>query len=112
MPFFPAEHDWTLTARPHRIPLDECFPGRYAVNSLPTLGVNRSIKDPRPPLRGPQHTDNHAKENPNFIPLNHVREEGELSGIDGLVEPEHVGPIHNWTKVNEDQHQLSNKEGW
>ena len=38
MPFYPTEHDWTLTARPHRIPLDKHFPGRYAVNSLPFTG--------------------------------------------------------------------------
>jgi len=38
MPFYPTEHNWTLTARPHRIPLDERFLGRYVVNSLPTSG--------------------------------------------------------------------------
>ena len=49
MPFFPTGHDWTLTARPHRIPLDEHFPGKYAVNSLPTAALQRPPKDTRPP---------------------------------------------------------------
>jgi len=32
---FPMEQDWLQTARPSRIPLDECFLGKYLVNSLP-----------------------------------------------------------------------------
>ena len=51
MPFYPTEHDWTLTARPHRIPLDECFPGRYLVNSLPTSGSRWPERDPHLPRK-------------------------------------------------------------
>ena len=32
--FYPTEQDWTLTMRPQRIPLEERFPQRFAVNSL------------------------------------------------------------------------------
>jgi hypothetical protein len=35
MPYFPTEHDWTLTTQPERILLDERFPKKYAINSLP-----------------------------------------------------------------------------
>jgi len=51
MPFFPTEHDWMLTVRPHRIPLDECFPGVYTVNSLPALGGNHPAKGSCPLCR-------------------------------------------------------------
>ena len=33
--YFPTEENWTLTARPERIPLEDRFPSRYAVGSLP-----------------------------------------------------------------------------
>ena len=33
--YFPTDENWTLTARPDRIPLEERFPSRYAVGSLP-----------------------------------------------------------------------------
>ena len=33
--YFPTDESWTLTARPDRIPLEERFPSRYAVGSLP-----------------------------------------------------------------------------
>jgi hypothetical protein len=33
--YFPTEESWTLTARPERIPLDDRFPSKYAVGSLP-----------------------------------------------------------------------------
>ncbi len=33
--YFPTEESWTLIARPERIPLDERFPNRHAVISLP-----------------------------------------------------------------------------
>ena len=33
--YFPTEESWTLIARPERIPLDERFPNRHAIISLP-----------------------------------------------------------------------------
>jgi hypothetical protein len=33
--YFPTEESWTLNARPERIPLDDGFPSKYAVGSLP-----------------------------------------------------------------------------
>jgi hypothetical protein len=97
MPFFPTGHDWTLTARPHRIPLDERFPGKYAVNSLPTAASQRPAKDSRPPRK-----DRRAKVNPNLIPLNRNREEGELFRADGNWDPERDGPTSNWQSTDKD----------
>ena len=33
--YFPTEESWMLTARPDRIPLEDRFPSKYAVGSLP-----------------------------------------------------------------------------
>ena len=80
MPYYPTEHDWTLTVRPERIPLDARFPAKYAVNSIPdTTGkyagqaLKPQEKDPR---REPAKKS--QRENPNLIPLVRGREEGEL----------------------------------
>jgi len=45
MPYFPTEHDWTLTVRPSSIPMEDRFPARYTVNTLPTLSGRQ--QDPR-----------------------------------------------------------------
>lgn len=45
MVYFPTDERWTLTTRPDRIPLEERFPQRFAVNSLP-------LASKRPPARG------------------------------------------------------------
>jgi hypothetical protein len=42
MPYFPTDNDWTLVTRPERIPLDERFPKKYTVNSLP-FAANRHL---------------------------------------------------------------------
>ena len=107
MPFFPTEHDWTLTARPHRIPLDERFLGKYAVNSLPTAASQRPAKDSRPPRKDGRAK---VKVNPNFIPLSRNREEGELFGADKNQDPERNGPVRNWESTDEDnQHREHNE---
>jgi hypothetical protein len=62
MPFFLAEQDWTLTSWLNRIPLDECFPASYAVNSLPVLG-NRNVQC----RKGPNHMGKSPQSNPNLI---------------------------------------------
>ena len=105
MPFFPTEHDWTLTARPHRIPLDERFPGKHAVNSLPTAATQRPAKDSRP-LR----KDRRAKANPNFIPINRNREEGDLSGADLSRDPERDGLVGNMHGTDGDNNHHEHTE--
>ena len=66
MPFFPTEQDWTLALdhRPSRIPLEERFPAKYAVNSIPIL-------DPKTRQRkkGPSKVGKPAPNNPNLIPV-------------------------------------------
>ena len=105
MPFFPTKHDWTLTARPHRIPLDERFPGKYAVNSLPTAATQRPAKDSHP-LR----KDRRAKANPNFIPINRNREEGDLSGADLSRDPERDGLVGNMHGTDGDNNHHEHTE--
>ena len=79
MPFFPAEEDWTLVTRPHRVPMEERFPATYAVNSLPTATVrNSNCRKGNAPTGTPQPG------NPNLIPLPPstkyaAREPGELA---------------------------------
>ena len=41
MPYFPTEHNWSLTVRPDRIPMEDKFPAKYAVNTIP-LGGSKS----------------------------------------------------------------------
>jgi hypothetical protein len=61
MPYFPTEKDWSQTAQSSRIPLDEHFLGKFAVNSLHIYGAKLSEKRPWE-LRG--------YSNPNLIPVN------------------------------------------
>ncbi len=46
MPYFPMEHDWSQTARSSRISFNECFPGKFAVNSLHIHGAKLSKRRP------------------------------------------------------------------
>ena len=39
--YFPTEESWTLIARPERIPIDERFPSKYTVGSLPPPSQTR-----------------------------------------------------------------------
>jgi hypothetical protein len=80
MPYYPTEHDWTLTVRPDRIPLDERFPGKYAVNSIPTNGNRNGQRSPKPWAKEHRRgqTGKSNRENPNHIPLSRRREVGEL----------------------------------
>ena len=41
LPFFPTDEEWTLTPRPDRIPANDRFLARYAVNSLPTAAMSK-----------------------------------------------------------------------
>jgi hypothetical protein len=122
MVYFPTEQEWTLTTRPSRIPLEERFPQRYAVNSLPPA----TYKPRRPVVRlppnktpgrntpsqaqarqHPQHqqqgTDDPVsrlmnRKHPNLVPLGRGREEGELSDmakIDSLLEHSDTAIVEN-----------------
>jgi hypothetical protein len=104
MPYFPTAHDWTLTTRPERIPLDERFPKKYAVNSLPFAANkhpglaprNTSKRRGKNATKGTQDrgdADTNKQTNPNLIPLNRRREEGELptDNETGRADPEGEG---------------------
>jgi len=105
MPFYPTEHDWTLTVRPHRIPLDEHFPGRYTVNSLPTTGHKWSGKETCPTQKANKgNSTQRTKENPNHIPLNHNREASKPFGVDNQQEIELSGPTFDWTNKDEEEY--------
>lgn len=119
MPFFPTEHGWTLTARPHRIPLDERFPGVYAVNSLPASGGNHPTKGSCPSGRANGATTSQKPQNrgsqctgPNLISLSRNREEGKLSGEGGHDELASDTPFFKWTKEDKEQHKLNGQKGW
>jgi hypothetical protein len=105
MPYFPTENDWTFTTRPSRIPLDQRFPSKYAVNSLVTANSKHPGLAPHPPRgnqrRGP--TDKRLHGNPNLIPLTRRREENDppsneepwLDGHDGTpIETENTDETH------------------
>jgi hypothetical protein len=50
--YFPTEESWTLNARPERIPLDDRFPSKYAVGSLPPPSRMERQPPTRPIERG------------------------------------------------------------
>ena len=101
MVYFPTDKDWTLMTRPNRVPIEDRFPKRLAVNSIQTntQGPHKSNAR-RPatiPLRGsrpstaqaPRTLEQQGDSNPinrlltrtqpNLVPLSQGREEGELS---------------------------------
>ena len=47
MVYFPTAENWTLTTRPERIPLEERFPHRFAVNSIPLTKKRKFTNDKR-----------------------------------------------------------------
>jgi hypothetical protein len=49
MPFFPTDQDWTQSGRPDRVPMDERFPARFSVNSLPINSARHAEAGPRAP---------------------------------------------------------------
>jgi hypothetical protein len=84
MPYFPTSSDWTYTIRPDKIPLAQRFPGKYAVNSLTTVGNRHPGVTPRQPRnkqnRGPRYEEPQA--NPDLSAENEanteVREEPQV----------------------------------
>jgi len=55
MPYFPMEQEWFQMVRLSWILMDERFPGRYTVNSLPLYGTRQPDAGPRK-LRGRSNT--------------------------------------------------------
>ena len=107
MVYFPTDQDWMLSTKPDRVPLEERFLARFAVNSLPTTSNRRQ---PKPTVRLPptnhsgargssnphgkrnttqrQHSSEgvterilHTGSRPKLVPLGRGREEGELSNL-------------------------------
>jgi len=90
MPFYPAEQDWTLSSRPSRVPLDECFPAAYAVNSLPISNLHNAQR-----RKGPNRGGSLPQRYPNNIHIPEInrygaREEGQC--------PEEEGEIPEWMR--------------
>ena len=75
--FYPTDQDWSLTLRPQRIPLEERFPQRFAVNSLHHEGRS-NVRFPEEQREARRRAKGKQKENPNLIPVPRVREEGEI----------------------------------
>jgi len=84
MPYFPTEHDWSLTVRPDRIPMEDKFPTTYAVNAIPLGGGKHQGPGAGRQRRGKKRNagSNDAPGNPNHIQISHVREEGKLQDED------------------------------
>ena len=96
--YFPTEEDWTLTTRPNRILLDERFPQRFAVNSIPVTIKKPTGKGKKPTLtrqiaskntqNKEQNTINHyfSRSQANGKGKEPAREEGELPDADEYEE--------------------------
>jgi hypothetical protein len=96
--YFPTEEDWTLTTRPSRIPVEERFPQRYAVNSLPVTNKRAAVKGKKTINAKPtmakmaqgkeQHTINHyfGSSQAKGKGKETMPEEGELQDMDEYEE--------------------------
>jgi hypothetical protein len=107
LPIFPTEEEWTLTLHLDRVPMNDCFPRRYAVNSLPTAVTStrpqqqnhtrnkdkRQGKQPVTSKQTPQDGDNNSIENyftrsqPTASSSNVAQEVGKLLGPGYAEEP-------------------------
>lgn len=106
MPYFPTDQDWTFTTRPERVPMATRFPPDFAVNPIPPGGGNPQAFTQKPPRKGPKQGKlvQYTRENPNLIPINGVRELGELpyddapwysgsdAAFDGIVDTDGYPP--------------------
>jgi len=59
--YFPTEESWTLNARPESVPLDDRFPSRHAVGSLP-LASQMVRPPPTRPIECRQRRQNPQRE--------------------------------------------------
>jgi len=121
MPYYPTEHDWTLTERPVRLSLEERFPVRYAVNKLVTdshkgtlttqcqiAGVSNRNLQKAASRRGSATRNSH--ENPNLTPIGHGRGMGTPSPDVGLWAAEPAS--HSVDIENTDKSCYTNTSGW
>ncbi len=97
--YFPTEESWTLNARPERIPLDDRFPSRHAVGSLPP--ASRTVRPP--PTRPIERRQ--RRQNPQ-------REDAAQRTLDGFIETQpsskHVRFVAD--TANADKQQESDEE--
>ena len=81
--YFPTDEDWTMTARPHRIPLTDKFPPHFNVGSLPP--PNRTARQlPTRPIGKKDKRSNRGNNNNQdavesfFARIDDPTEDGEL----------------------------------
>ena len=101
--YFPTEQDWTLAPRPTRIPLNERFPAKYAVNSLPITYPSKKRNTADPKTRQERRT---GWENPNLIPITRngeSREEEEFTPP--WAQPDHELEEHPLTTQNRSEEE-------
>ena len=90
MVYFPTEEDWTLTTRPDRIPLEERFPQRFAVNSLPVMNKKHPAKGKKPaPTRHITNKDTQGKDQHT---INHYFSRSQAKGKEKETAPEEGEP--------------------
>lgn len=107
LPFFPTDESWTLTTRPEKIPLENRFPQRYAVNPIPVKAAPRRTQQQNQPRNKTKRQNNQvaapkgnarsgenntiikyfARPQQNTASGSGSREEGEPPGSNYLDEP-------------------------
>lgn len=121
MPYYPTDHDWTLTERPSRISLEERFPVKYAANKIKAAGDKSTATTQRQPSgapsrslqksvprRGSMARSNH--ENPNLIPIDQGRGTGALLSKEDLWRAEPAS--RSAEAENTDKSYYANPSGW
>jgi len=89
MLYYPSDQDWSMTVRPERIPIDERFLQKYAVNSILSIGNKHLGAAPYPLWKKPKQkmqrrppqngtTEKTSQENPNLILISQGREVGKI----------------------------------
>jgi hypothetical protein len=107
LPFFPTNEEWTLTTRPDKIPLENRFPQRYAVNNIPSKSAPRRTQQQNQKRTKPKRQNARAaptkgsaqngdantidkyfpSSQTNAVASSSTREEGEPSGPSWRDEP-------------------------
>jgi hypothetical protein len=121
MPYFPTEQDWTFAVRPNRIPLEERFPAKFAVNNLPIGGAKNSNARTRAPRKPdqtlpPRPDQTHANRqtgrqetgNPNLIPLP-VKGKNRIGGTG---EPSETDDSEGWMQDIDGPTTFDKNNGW
>jgi hypothetical protein len=108
--YFPTEQDWTQTSRPSQLAMDEQFPGKYAVNSLPIYsnrqvdagpqgpqGKGKNLQPRSGPKRRNRTTERADCSYPNTIPL----DRNSRQNIDKPDEDEVNDPLERLEEIDE-----------